>query len=97
VKKDKVGGVLAVSRAFGDSELGQWVRADDPYLNQTPLTSNDTHLILACDGLWDVVSDQEACDIVSHQSNAQDMCYMLLRIALEKGTTDNVSIVVVCL
>ena len=31
-----------------------------PHTSETTLGNSDTHLLLACDGVWDVVSDQEA-------------------------------------
>lgn len=43
---------LAVTRAFGDSELKEWVKAD-AYLNTVELEPTDTHLIVACDGVND--------------------------------------------
>lgn len=53
----RVGGVLAVSRAFGDRPLKRYV-IPTPYVRQELLTSDDDCLILASDGLWDVVSNQ---------------------------------------
>uniref|UniRef100_A0A6A7GA39 Protein phosphatase 2C-related protein n=1 Tax=Hirondellea gigas TaxID=1518452 RepID=A0A6A7GA39_9CRUS len=60
---DRVNGILAVSRAIGDHMLKPAVSAE-PTVSRTELTSADRFLILACDGLWDVMSDQEACDFV---------------------------------
>lgn len=57
VLMDKVCAILSVSRAFGDSEFKKWVICE-PYTMSTKLTVEDTHLIVACDGLWDVVDDQ---------------------------------------
>jgi len=97
MKKNKVGGVLAVTRAFGDIELGYCVRADDPHLTQVELSPKDTHVILACDGLWDVVTDQEAVNAIDKSANSQQICQKLLNLALEKNTTDNLTIMVICL
>jgi len=61
----RVNGVLAVSRAFGDFILKEnQIVTVKPYVNETPLVANDTHVIMACDGVWDVMSDQEAVDFV---------------------------------
>jgi len=91
---DKVGASLAVTRAFGDSELREWVKAE-PYIKSVDLNPEDSHLIVACDGLWDVVSDQESIDQITPSLNAQEVSDKLLKLALEKGTKDNVSILVV--
>ncbi len=53
----RVGGVLAVSRAFGDRPLKRYVIAT-PDLRDEVLSSEDEFLILASDGLWDVMSNQ---------------------------------------
>jgi hypothetical protein len=53
----RVGGVLAVSRAFGDRPLKRYV-IPTPDIKDEVLTSEDDCLILASDGLWDVVSNQ---------------------------------------
>lgn len=52
----RVGGVLAVSRAFGDRPLKKFVVAK-PHTTSETLSSLDEHLILASDGVWDVISN----------------------------------------
>jgi serine/threonine protein phosphatase PrpC len=52
-----VGGVLAVSRAFGDKLLKQYVVAD-PEIKEEVVDSSLEFLILASDGLWDVVTNE---------------------------------------
>ena len=63
--------------------------------------SADTHLIVACDGLWDVVNDQEVCDLLLNKeegdTHAQALANRLLTKALKQGTTDNISIQVILL
>jgi hypothetical protein len=53
----RVGGVLAVSRAFGDRPLKPFV-IPTPDIQDEWLSHDDEFLILASDGLWDVVSNQ---------------------------------------
>lgn len=59
----RVGGVLAVSRAFGDRLLKRYVVAK-PEMREEALGPDDEALILASDGVWDVVSNQDACNII---------------------------------
>jgi len=92
----KVGGMLAVSRAFGDSELKRWVSVE-PYQQETLLLETDTHLIVACDGLWDVCDNQQAVNVIKGETDAQVMSQQLLTYAMVHDTTDNVSVVVIVL
>jgi protein phosphatase 1L len=59
----RVGGVLAVSRAFGDRPLKRYVIAT-PDIRDEALRPEDEFLILASDGVWDTVSCQDAADVV---------------------------------
>lgn len=62
---NRVNGVLAISRALGDHMLKENdVVTAAPFCNSIEITPQDTHLLLACDGVWDVVTDQEAADFV---------------------------------
>jgi len=49
---------------------------------------------LACDGIWDVLTDQDAVDLIKDETSAQAMCEKLLKTALSKGSTDNISVMV---
>lgn len=57
----RVQGVLAVSRGFGDRHLKEFIPAK-PEVKKLPLTPECEFLILASDGLWDKVGNQEAVD-----------------------------------
>ncbi|KAI5069013.1 hypothetical protein GOP47_0015314 [Adiantum capillus-veneris] len=67
----RVGGILAVSRAFGDRSLKQFVVAE-PELQEETINDGVKFLILASDGLWDVVSNQDAVTLVEAISDAED-------------------------
>ncbi|XP_043701317.1 probable protein phosphatase 2C 24 [Telopea speciosissima] len=58
----RVLGVLAMSRAIGDNYLKPYV-ISEPEVTITDRTEEDECLILASDGLWDVVSNDTACSI----------------------------------
>jgi len=91
-----VNGILAVTRALGDHAIKEWVVCD-PYYTELSLTSKDKFLIIACDGVWDVMTDQDAVNLIQEESTAQKMADKLLQKALEKGTTDNLSVMVLIL
>ncbi|KAI4373818.1 hypothetical protein MLD38_011893 [Melastoma candidum] len=60
----RVHGVLSISRSIGDSHLKQWITSE-PETRIIPLTTDLEFLILASDGLWEQVSNQEAVDVVN--------------------------------
>jgi protein phosphatase 2C len=60
----RVFGVLAMSRAIGDSYLKPYVISDPEVKVLERKDGEDEFLILASDGLWDVVSNEVACNVV---------------------------------
>lgn len=60
----RVLGVLAMSRAIGDNYLKPFVMPE-PEVTVTDRTVEDECLILASDGLWDVVSNDTACGVAT--------------------------------
>jgi len=91
---NKVAGSLAVTRAFGDLELKSMVKAD-PYLNEIILTPLDTHLVIACDGLWDVATDDVVVNLLEDGLSGKELSEKLLKYAITEGTRDNVTVMVV--
>ncbi|KAL6629831.1 hypothetical protein ACP70R_029596 [Stipagrostis hirtigluma subsp. patula] len=90
----RVGGVLAVSRAFGDKLLKQYVVAD-PDIKEEVVDSSLEFLILASDGLWDVVSNEEAVAMVKPIQNPEEAAKRLLQEAYQRGSSDNITVVIV--
>ncbi|XP_048325671.2 protein phosphatase 2C 37 [Ziziphus jujuba] len=66
----RVLGMLAMSRAIGDNYLKPYV-ISEPEVMITDRTDDDECLILASDGLWDVVSNDTACGVVRMCLRAQ--------------------------
>ncbi|KAK4401239.1 protein phosphatase 2C 16 [Sesamum angolense] len=110
----RVFGVLAMSRSIGDRYLKPWI-IPDPEVMIVPRTREDDCLILASDGLWDVLTNEEVCDIARkrillwHKKNAatlplqrgegidpaaQAAAEYISNRALQKGSKDNISVVV---
>nr|GMD09404.1 probable protein phosphatase 2C 34 [Ipomoea batatas] len=56
---------LAMSRAFGDYCVKDFGLISVPDVTQRHITSRDQFVVLATDGVWDVISNQEAVQIVS--------------------------------
>lgn len=87
---------LSLSRAFGDIDCTPYV-THLPQIYKHNLSSKDKFVILACDGLWDVVSNQDAVDFIQDLLNKNfkgNFSKMLCEYALAKGSMDNVSIII---
>lgn len=98
----RINGVLACARAFGDKGLrgaeGHYVVSPRPKITKVdlkPYSGEPIHLIQACDGIWDVASSQEVAAIVGIQNNTEDAAAAIVRGALNAGSTDNCSALVV--
>jgi len=101
VLRKRVLGILSVSRSFGDHAMKKFVIAR-PYTSRTELTDSDDFLIIACDGLWDTMTDQEAVDLVRNASSKEDttekeLAPLLVKESLERGSTDNITALVILL
>ncbi|RHZ68057.1 hypothetical protein CDV55_105654 [Aspergillus turcosus] len=95
ILNNRVNGVLAVTRALGDAYLKDLVTGH-PYTTETVIQPDqDEFIILACDGLWDVCSDQEAVDLIRNIQDAQEASKMLVDHALARFSTDNLSCMVI--
>lgn len=90
----RVGGVLAVSRAFGDRLLKQYVVAD-PEIQEEKIDSSLEFLILASDGLWDVVTNEEAVAMIKPIEDPEQAAKSLMQEAFQRGSADNITCVVV--
>ena len=63
------------------------------------LSNEDNFLILACDGLWDVMAHQEAVDyvlrnLVSANFDPQELAMLMVEEAYKRGSTDNITVMV---
>lgn len=94
VSMNRVHGVLAVSRALGDHAMKQSV-ISEPHFWEDDLSGEDSFVIIACDGLWDVCSDQDSVDLVKAEQSAQEMSQKLMQAALDNGGKDNITVMVV--
>ncbi|KAF2102762.1 PP2C-domain-containing protein [Rhizodiscina lignyota] len=95
ILNNRVNGVLAVTRALGDAYMKDLVTGH-PYTTETVIQpEQDEFLILACDGLWDVCSDQEAVDLVRNEQDPQTASKRLVEHALARFSTDNLSCMIV--
>jgi len=103
----RVMGLLAMTRAFGDHFLRDVGVIAEPEITAIDRTAEDEFLILGSDGLWDVLGDREACDLTQRcfqraeerragpETASRVAASVLMRAALDRGSGDNITVVVV--
>lgn len=103
----RVNGSLAVSRALGDFEyknvegMGpcEQLVSPEPEIFVQERNPADEFLVLACDGIWDVMTNEELCDFVRNRlqisHSMEHICNQVIDTCLYKGSRDNMSIVIV--
>ncbi|GLT86858.1 hypothetical protein SLE2022_049720 [Rubroshorea leprosula] len=90
----RVDGQLAVARAFGDKSLKLHLSSEPDVI--TEIIGDDVEfLILASDGIWKVMSNQEAVDTIKHVKDAQAAAKRLIEEALSRKSKDDISCIVV--
>ncbi|CAG0918907.1 unnamed protein product [Notodromas monacha] len=103
----RVNGSLAVSRALGDFDFKnvegrgptEQLVSPEPDVYVLDRSENDEFLILACDGIWDVISSRDLCDYIRSRLRISDkldhVCNEIVDTCLNIGSRDNMSLVLV--
>ncbi len=76
----RVNGSLAVSRALGDFEYKnvqgkgpcEQLVSPEPEIFKEDRSERDEFVVLACDGIWDVMSNDELCDFIRDRMQLTD-------------------------
>ncbi|XP_008555340.1 protein phosphatase 1B isoform X1 [Microplitis demolitor] len=108
VMVERVNGSLAVSRALGDYEYKnvegrgpceQLVSPEPEIFVRDRDMENDEFLVLACDGIWDVMTNKDLCDFIYSRllltDDLEAVTNQVIDTCLHKGSRDNMSIVLV--
>jgi len=67
-----------------------------PEIQQRKLQPEDDFLILATDGVWDVLSSQEAVDVIMEcGDDTREMARRLTETAYKRGSMDNITSLVI--
>jgi serine/threonine protein phosphatase PrpC len=85
---------LMVTRALGDHELRRVGVIADPEVCQSSLDPDVLAVIVATDGLWDVVGNAEAAE-VCRRARAQEAAERLVQMVAEREGSDNVTVIAV--
>lgn len=115
VEFNRVNGNLALSRALGDfvfkknnsKSAEEQIVTADPDVTVHEVTPDHEFMVLACDGIWDVLSSQEVVDFVrariAHHMEPDLICEELMTRCLAPDCQmgglgcDNMTVVLVCM
>ena len=97
---------LSVSRCFGDLDCNYISQIPDIYDYKL---KNDKFIVMACDGLWDVLSNQDVVDFIIKElwnikdikdyinKSEKNIANKLGEYAISKGSMDNISVIIIFL
>lgn len=104
----RVNGSLAVSRALGDFEYKnvdgkgpteQLVSPEPEFYYKVREPEKDEFLVLACDGVWDVMTNEDICSFIAARMRVTDdleqIANEVIDTCLHKGSRDNMSIIII--
>lgn len=99
---------IAISRAIGDVAFKAPSYTQDrpsgliadPYVYALNLSKSHKFCVIACDGVWDVMGDQEVVSfcwqrLYKERKKPEEVAKELVDAAYEKGSTDNISALII--
>lgn len=101
ILRDRILGILSVARAIGDHTMKKYV-ISEPHTEIVKLTENEDFVIIACDGVWDVFKDEDAVSFIKEglekkEFTQEEAASKLVKKAVENGSQDNITVLVVFL
>ena len=55
----------------------------------------DKYIIIASDGIWDALDDNEVYSLSLIVKNSKELCDIIVKNAIDKGSMDNISCFVI--
>lgn len=99
ITNERIGGVLALSRALGDNFFEKHGLIHEPDIYQYQISNaTPSYVVVSCDGLTEnnVLSTNKIGEIIAaHKDQRTDeIAYTLATSAYERGSEDNISVIV---
>ena len=94
---NRVFGSLSLTRSIGDLDFKIYgVNAIPNIVKEVLREDYSKYIILGSDGVWDVVNENDLVDIEKNSGGVtKDFCERIVNFAIEKGSKDNVSCIVI--
>ena len=95
ITKNRVQGQLVLSRSLGDLYVKKYGVTNLPDISVNQIDYNLKYVVIASDGIWDVVEEKMVLNMSKSRKNAEEFCKDLVKLAIERETKDNVSCIVI--
>ena len=92
---NRVFGTLMLTRSFGDKEMKKYGVISTPDSFFRKIKDEDLYLIIASDGIWDAVSEEEIMQMGGEKLSSDEFSKKVVKLAIDKGTRDNISCIVI--
>jgi protein phosphatase 1L len=89
----RVEGILAMSRSLGDTSLKPFV-SSEPRIVEGHLGKENDYAVLASDGVWDVLTNDDAIRIARSVIDPRAASEEISKKAVDRGSTDNITVIV---
>ena len=95
----RVDGMLAVARSIGDLDHKPAVTGE-PDIITLELDGTEDFLVLACDGVWDVLDEDTLAEVlrmhIKSGGERQHLGKIVADYCKSQGSSDNITVIVVC-
>ena len=88
-------GQLILTRTLGDLYVKQYGVINTPDISVNEIGNTIKYVILASDGVWDVVDLETLVGMGKAGKNVGEFCEDIVKLAVNKNTKDNVSCIVI--
>ena len=95
VFNNRVFGTLMLTRSFGDKEMKKYGVISTPDCFCHKIKDEDLYIVIASDGVWDAVSEEEIMQMGGEKYSSDDFSKKIVKLAIDKGTRDNISCIVI--
>ena len=86
---------MVLSISLGDLYCKKYGVSNLPDISINNIDYNMKYVVIASDGIWDVVDEKTFLNMSKFKKNADEFCKDLVKLAIEKETKDNVSCIVI--
>jgi len=95
VFRGRVFGSLMISRSFGDKEMKLYGVVSIPYCFSCLLSEDDKYIIAGSDGVWDALQNiNDIYELSKEKMSSEIFVKKIVQLAIDSGTTDNISCLV---